>query len=381
MSSLKKGIKMNKRPPLDIEVTVRDLIRDIPRLGFTIMKMRVKEGREDMPHMAEITKDMRVKYCKPKFEALTKQERIAVMKHEAMHVIHRHWDRLVGVSNVSCRRTAEEISINQHIKNMPRKCLFPETYDLPKGLSLEEYYTMLLAKQKECPETFKAHFDGNPLKGDAEDLVEVDPQKAENLCADAEQYERSVGKDPGDIFEKIVKVPTNYQARIRSMVACQPSTTSIKRTNSRRSKRFARSPGKKFELALGKGIFGLDTSGSMTVEELGQSIDCANKVSHLVSELVWIQCDSQVQDVSKKKNKNINEIEVHGRGGTDMTPIFEEAIKHGYPKIPLVIFTDGELWNWPTLKDMKNSIWIITNEVAAKAFHEKFPSIQYAVLL
>ena len=39
---------MTKRPPLDIEVTVRDLIRDIPRLGFTIMKMRVKEGRDDM---------------------------------------------------------------------------------------------------------------------------------------------------------------------------------------------------------------------------------------------------------------------------------------------------------------------------------------------
>lgn len=372
---------MNKRPPLDIEVTVRDLIRDIPRLGFTIMKMRVKEGRDDMKHLASITKDMRVTYCKPKFEALTKQERIAVMKHEAMHVIHKHWDRLVGVSNRMCRTTAEEIAINQHIKNMPKKCLFPETYDLPKGLSLEEYYTLLLAKQKDCPASFKVKFDENPLKGDGDMLEEVDVQRAENICADAEQYERSVGKDPGDIFEKIVRVPTNYQARIRSKVACQPSSTSIKRTNSRRSKRYRMSPGKKFELALGKGIFGLDTSGSMDNDELGKSIDCANKVSHLVSELIWIQCDSQVHDVSKKKNKNINEIEVHGRGGTDMRPIFDEAIKHGYPKVPLIIFTDGELYTWPTLEEMRNSVWIITNESSAKSFHQQFPSVDYAVLL
>ncbi len=372
---------MANRPPLDIDVTVRDLIRDIPRLGFTIMKMRVKEGRDDMPHMACITRDMRVTYCKPKFEALTKQERIAVMKHESMHVIHRHWDRLVGVSNPSVARAAEEIAINQHIKNLPKKCLFPETFDVPKGLSLEEYYTLLLTKQKDCPKTFKAHCDDNPLQGDADMMEEIDVQRAENLCADAEQYERSVGKDPGDIFEKIVRVPTNYVARIRCKIACQPSSTAIKRTNTRRSKRYRKSPGKKFELELGKGIFGLDTSGSMNETELGQSIDCANKVSHLVSELVWIQCDSQVHDVSKKKNKNINEIEVHGRGGTDMQPIFEEALKHGYPKVPLVIFTDGELWNWPTLEEMRNSIWIITNETYAKRFHEMFPSVDYAVLL
>jgi predicted metal-dependent peptidase len=372
---------MAKRPPLDIDVTVRDLIRDIPRLGFTIMKMRVKEGRDDMEHLAFITRDMRVTYCKPKFEELTKLERIAVMKHEAMHVIHRHFDRLIGVSNKMVARCAEEISINQHIKNLPKGCLFPETYDLPKGQSLEEYYTLLLAKQKESPKCFEGHFEGNPLKGDGDNMGEVDVQKAENICADAEQYEKSVGKDPGDIFEKIVKVPTNYHARIRSKIACQPSATTIKRTNSRRSKRYRMSPGKKFELELGKAIYGLDTSGSMNDTELGQSIDCANKVSHLVSELIWIQCDSQVHDVSKKKNKNINEIEVHGRGGTDLQPIFEEAIKHGYPQVPLIIFTDGELWNWPTLEQMKNSIWIITNETYAKRFHDMFPSVDYAVLL
>ena len=137
----------------------------------------------------------------------------------------------------------------------------------------------------------------------------------------------------------------------------------------------------KFELALGNGIFGIDTSGSMDETELGQSIDCGNKVSHLVQDLWWIQCDSQVQDVSKKKNKNIQEIEVHGRGGTDMQPIFDKAIEYGYPKTPLVIFTDGELWNWPTLEEMKNSVWIITNESRAKSFHEMFPSIPYAVLM
>jgi predicted metal-dependent peptidase len=314
-------------------------------------------------------------------EGLTQLERIAIMKHEAMHVIHRHWDRLVGVSNMMCRQTAEEISINQHIKNLPKKCLFPTTYDLQTGLSLEEYYTLLIAKQKEDPVGFKVNFDGNPLKGDADDIVEIDMQKAENLCNDAQQYEQAVGKDPGSMFEKIKKVPTNYIARIKTKVACQPSTTRLKFSNNRRSRRYKKSAGTKFELALGNGIFGIDTSGSMDEEELGKSIDCGNKVSHLVKDLWWIQCDSVVQNVDKKKNKNINEIEVHGRGGTDLQPIFEKAIEYGYPKVPLVIFTDGELWNWPTLKEMINSVWIITNEAAAENFHSKFPSVPYAVLL
>jgi predicted metal-dependent peptidase len=375
---------MSDRPKLDIDITVRDLIRTIPRLGFTLMKMRVEEDKSDTPYAAYITKDLLVRYSKNKMETYTLAERIAVMQHEAMHVIHKHWDRLVGVSQQMVRETAEEMAINQHINNMPRDSIFPETYDLPRGKSLEEYYTLLLPKAKENPSNFKAIFDKNPLKGDTGEMGKIDVHRAENICKDAEQYEKSVGKDPGDMFLKIVRVPTNYQAKIRRVVACQNSTTRIKRTRSRRSRRYRLSPGKKFELELGKAIFGLDTSMSMNEKELGQSIDCGNKISHLVSELVWIQCDTKVQDVKKekkKKSKNINEIDVHGRGGTDLTPIFEEAIKHGYPKVPLVIFTDGELWNWPTLEEMQNSVWIITNEKAGLDFHSKFPTIDYAVLL
>ena len=368
--------------PLDVETHVADLIREIPRLGFTIMKMRVKVS-EDRKYCktAHISQKMSVTINKEYFESITPLQRIAILKHEAMHVIHRHWERLCGVSSKSCKIVAQEVQINQYIDNLPPKCLTVEMYNLPRGLSLEEYYELLLKKAEKNPVSFSKMKGENPLDEDADNIEEIEVDVADTLCKEAEAYDKAVGKDSGDMFEKIEKVPTNYKAKIRRFMGTRPSESRLKRTYSRRSKRFIRSPGIKKELELGNIIFLLDTSGSMSAKELGMSIDCGNKLSYLCAKLISIQGDTEVKDVDKRRAKNVQSVEIHGRGGTDMRPLIEEAKKYGYPKVPYVMFTDGELWEWPDDKDMKNCIWIITSKSSADEFHERFPKVDYAVLL
>ena len=96
--------------------------------------------------------------------------------------------------------------------------------------------------------------------------------------------------------------------------------------------------------------------------------------------LTVIQGDTKVTDVSKVK-KNIKSLLVKGRGGTELTPILYKAKEYGFPKVPLVMFTDGEVYNFPDKNKLKNSLWVFTRESSARRFSKDRQGIPYAVML
>ena len=363
---------------LDVKSNIRDLIRQIPLLGFIIIKL--KWSYSTTVATAGISKRCKLLINKEYFSGLTNKERVAVLKHEALHVAHRHFDRLLDVSQPNIASVAKEISINQYIGGLPTGCPTVEQYGLDRHKSLEEYYKLLLEKAKQNPSGFASDKANNPLDGDADKMGHSAAAMGDKICQDAKDYAKGIGKDTSDLYEKVEIIPTNYKAKINKLIGCQPSCTEIKKTNSRRSKRFARSPGMKKVLQLGPCIMGLDTSGSMSKLELSKAVDVAKKLRKKCSNVWMIQGDTEVKDINKVK-KGIRELEVHGRGGTELEPIIDKAIEFGYPKIPLIMFTDGEIWNYPSTKKLKNSVWIFTNQAMAKQFHEKRPSIDYAVLI
>jgi predicted metal-dependent peptidase len=363
---------------LDVKSNIRDLIRQIPLLGFIVIKLKWQFSTH--VDTAGIDKRCRLLINKEYFTTLTNKERVAVLKHEALHVAHRHFERLIDVSQPQIATVAKEISINQYIEGLPAGCPTVENYGFERNLSLEEYYKKLLEKAKQDPSGFAKGKADNPLDGDADQMGPSAAPMGDKICQDAKDYAKGIGKDTSDLYEKVEIVPTNYKAKINKLIGCQPSCTRIKKTNSRRSKRFARSPGLKKELELGPCIMGLDTSGSMSKLELSKAVDVAKKLRKKCSNVWMIQGDTEVKDINKVK-KSIRELEVHGRGGTELEPIIDKAMEFGYPKIPLIMFTDGELWNYPDTKKLKNSVWIFTNEQMAKQFHQKRPGIDYAVLI
>ena len=363
---------------VDVKSNVRDLIRQIPLLGFIVIKLAW--SYDSTIKTLAINKRCKLIINKEYFGTLTNKERVAVLKHESLHVAHRHFERLIDVSQPEIATVAKEISINQDIEGLPKGCLTVEQYGLEKHLSLEEYYKRLIQIAEKDPSGFGESKNGIPLDGDADQMGTAASAMGDKICSDAKDYAKGIGKDTNDLYEKIQIVPTNYKAKINKLIGCQPSQTEIKKTNSRRSKRFKRSPGLKKILQMGPCIMGLDTSGSMSKNELAKAIDVAKKLRKKCSNVWLIQGDTEVKDINKVK-KGIKELEVHGRGGTELEPIIDKAMEFGYPKIPLIMFTDGEIWNYPSTKKLKNSVWIFTNEAMAQQFHQKRPAIDYAVLI
>jgi predicted metal-dependent peptidase len=363
---------------LDIKSNIRDLIRQIPLLGFIIIKLNWKFD-SSVP-TAGINKRCQLLINKEYFSGITNKERVAVLKHESLHVAHRHFERLLDVSQPQIAQMAKEISINQYIEGLPQGCPTVENFGFSRNKSLEEYYKLLLEKAEKDPSGFSKIQGDNPLKGDADEMGHASQAIGDKICQDVKDYAKGIGKDTSDLYEKVEIVPTDYKAKINKLVGCQPSCTEIKKTNSRRSKRFPRSPGTKKILQLGPCIMGLDTSGSMSKQELSKAVDVARKLRKKCSNVWMIQGDTEVKDINKVQ-KGIKDLKIHGRGGTELEPIIDKAMEFGYPKVPLIMFTDGELWEYPDTKKLKNSVWIFTNEKMAKAFHQKRPGIDYAVLM
>lgn len=113
-----------------------------------------------------------------------------------------------------------------------------------------------------------------------------------------------------------------------------------------------------------KVFIGIDTSGSMSLEE--DILPSFNEINHIiktkkvVAEL--IQIDTEIK-ASEDISKTLTEIELSGRGGTRITPLFEYLHTQDVPKdSSVIIFTDGMFE--PNVKTYKyyNVIWVLTTD-------------------
>ncbi len=364
----------DQKPKVDIKESIRHLLKKSPLLGYIVVKMKPRKSiMKD--YGAGITRDVTLLYNESFFEKWTLRERAAVLEHEARHIAHRHFDRLTNVEYPGIAVIAKEISINQYIEDIPKGCPKPEHFNLGHGHSLEEYYKMLIDNAQEAP---CASANGkNPLKGDIAESP-VSSTQPEAIYKEAKSYAKSIGDKTGEEFEKIEPIPTNWKMKMRKMAGCQPVTTKVRKTYMRKSKRFRGQPGIRKELGLGKLIIGLDTSGSMGSDELGVIWDAIKRTRARCSEMTLIQVDTEVKDV-KNVRRGDTLLEVKGRGGTELTPIVTKAKELGFPKVPLVVFTDGEVSHFPA--GLRNSLWVFTQENTYRRFKGERPEAEASMLI
>jgi len=112
-------------------------------------------------------------------------------------------------------------------------------------------------------------------------------------------------------------------------------------------------------------IVGVDTSGSITDEQLSSFASKMAKLNKYVFEYTVITTDAQIHE--KVFIKNIKDIltklKFKGRGGTDFEPFFKEV-----KKAPFVIFfTDGEA-NFPKEKPSYPVLWVLTKSHVVPPF-------------
>ena len=173
---------------------------------------------------------------------------------------------------------------------------------------------------------------------------------------------KTCGSIPGQFSEyvnglfKQKEAVFNWKAYFRRVIG-NSIKTYIKSTRYKPSFRFKGQPGTclKFKPKI---MVAIDTSGSVSTKELS---DFFSEVQHLYNSGVVVEIvefDTCVQKRFTYKGLK-TDIEIKGRGGTDMTEVYNLYVAH--PEFStLVVFTDGYLdINFPRHKNM---IWVISSE-------------------
>jgi predicted metal-dependent peptidase len=350
---------------------------------------------EMMPTMAATVYNNRlaILWTKEFVESLSQRELMAVLIHEAMHLLSNHIQRGKGydqqVSNIAMDMIINHLLIKYHGQHVNLPLFTQEEYDkaVANGLPPDK-----LAKLKErigkpsCVEldpNYKGDLVYEPLYNwlieewqkekngqsnqlsqgtkdmmqSAEnrrgmtldfhgDISEVEDQIRKALANNASEkakldYKRSRGTLPGsisDILDLLLKTPKkNNLKQLKRMVSSLKGKEK-QRTYSRLNRRVEGLKGNKKQ-SLAVNVI-LDTSGSMS----GEFEIALTEIFHGGYFMNLIQCDTQVNRHDKiTDRKQLNKLKISGLGGTLIQPAVEYVLdpKNKLNKLPTVILSDS----------------------------------------
>jgi predicted metal-dependent peptidase len=330
-------------------------------------------------------------FCKK----LDQPQRVAVLIHEISHITHKHPLR-VPFLKISARKrmimnVAADMAINQYIKNIPKgcsQCPPPETQlpcpnklcpgrcidvndfkdvdektskelPWPKNQTMEHYYERLI-KRFEDPDENDGEGDnagGGANSGDIPQTIDEHmwdgaSEEKDMLDATEELVKRAMVKSrlsyddlPGHIKEllddlKARRAELNYKALIMRALKKHASGHNRKHTWSRKSRRFGNNaPGTKVG-DLPKLYNFLDTSGSISIEELNDFLEIVDQFLRVGARKCKIGLfhTELYKSEDYKLGRKIDRSEVQS-GGTDLTPVMQEILRRK-PDLSVVI-TDG----------------------------------------
>ena len=206
------------------------------------------------------------------------------------------------------------------------------------------------------------------------DLWEEDQFQARQIT-DIVKSSSSWGSLPGDLIELIKKTAegkVDFRAVLRMFRA---SILSQKRrlTRMRPSRRFGfEQMGSSYDFTT-RLLIALDTSGSVGSEDLGRYLNVITSFfKYGIQQIDVLMFDTKVQGkplALTDAKKNIKELKVCGRGGTDFQAPVDYAVEH--PEYDgLIIITDGCASCPDTERLRTKLLWVIDNESSYKNRHE-----------
>jgi len=336
---------------------------------------------------------------------LSLNELVDVLIHECLHILNGHFerekdlepefdrmkagktlkDRLQGMQHATRLNMAEDYAINEFLPNLPRKFnLFdekgnailnqetqkPQEFEgcfvdnlqkqmpdknIQKEQAMEYYYAILKDQEKENKQngdgegtitiTLDDHSVGSLQDDmDAEFAKEMAKTLVNNSLEACSESER--GSMPGHLQKLIDQLnykPKDWRGDLRKFVA-KCAEAIIEPTRRKRNRRYGTLyPGSRIDPKL-KLAAGFDTSGSMSDEVCEQIVAELNQLHNLGVKITVIQCDSEIKSVEDFNPKA--KIEIHGRGGTQFSPVFNlinsKKFTNEYGEIDgLLFFTDG----------------------------------------
>ena len=350
-------------------------------------------------------------------EALTKQEIESVLVHEIMHLIRLHHER--SLEDHYIFNIAADMLINNDILTLKigrRDMKLPEGgvyLDMAKkegydGAEVSEpLYNWLLDKREEYAQKYGQSGDlaqdGNQQgqgsgsgdqedqngqgqggkqtgpggdsvfdtifgsKIDEHDVMDESDEMAKQAIEDAIENAkvRSWGNMSGSAVDRLrelikpAKLPWKVLLRRFLSSFVYDHGPHVENTWSRRNRRGYPLPGsRKLNNRI---VIAVDTSGSISNDELNSFFAEIEKIVKDTGQIIMVQCDTQIVDVHNNyKRGDYKKIQIRGRGGTIVQPVFDWMKENGYQKFPVVYFTDG-WFSYDFNTYGINTLWIVTD--------------------
>ena len=317
------------------------------------------------------------------WEPLSDNHRMGLLKHELLHIAFNHLISFDLFKDKKLANIAMDMEINQYIDKdwLPKGGIDINDYEdlnLDKRAGSRYYYDKLQELQKkkkqngtcgcenmdklldalekgDCQVTIRmpkgegdkdVNMPNHPWK-EFENLPEAEKQLIETqmqrvLEEVKNQSIKKQGNIPGEMkgiikIKEIIPPKFNWKNYLRR---CTGISTKIftKKIRRKENTKFPDMPGMKVKMRQ-KLMLAIDTSGSVCDDEVREFMNEMHHIYKTGVDITLVQCDTYIRDISEYKGTY--DLKLHGRGGTDFTPVIE-YFNENTSYTSLVYFTDGE---------------------------------------
>lgn len=298
--------------------------------------------------------------------------------------------------------------------------VFPVDYDYPNNLSADQYFNMLkndiksIMQEQNNSISLSISMEGGEGKGDSDDTEEGEGNSEEDETSKKPSSKRKLSEKTKKAIQKLIddinnnnphllddhtgweesnivdemirnkiqsamsqkkvwgSVPGNVQSVIEAAQEHKVSwerylkyhignliSPNYERTITKPDKRFGYPYLGKKRVYSDKKLVAIDTSGSISDENLTQFLAEMNKLVELMPvDLVLFDTDIQLGPISFHR-KHIS-FDFKGRGGTNFQPVFNLAVERKYQSV--IILTDGCAPAIEYPEGVKDVLWVLTDK-------------------
>ena len=313
-------------------------------------------------------------------ELRSENERVAVIKHETLHIIFKHLFRMQGNNyDRKLYNIAADLVINQLISpwKLPESAVtlstFPEL-SLPENKTTEWYYKKLKNPENQSQElknkiqdlSDKTSHSDHSKWGENKEGVGSTETELDRMILQAK--DRTPVKDYGSIpsgiksiIENIIekRKPQIDWKRALRLFSSSSRKTRVYHSMKRISKRYGTRPGIKIKRHQ-KLAVALDTSGSIKQEDFSNFFSEIHSMWKYGAEIDVLECDAEVQRKYSYRGKTPKFVQ--GGGGTSFDPVFKKLKSNRFVRYDGCIYlTDGYAPE-PMVKPPCKVFWCITKD-------------------
>jgi predicted metal-dependent peptidase len=338
-------------------------------------------------------------YVCPRFllkDLRAESARVAVLKHEILHLLFKHPLRDKPGWNPDISNLAADLVVNQYIGNwkLPAGAVtidaIQELYpglELEAGMDLDYYYKKLMSFVSDNGETFDDLINnGNSKRGehhrwgagigdDAEDSERKLSVAARLAAADGEinriallAEERMSASQRGLLPGALQQMLQTMKERLRPSIdwkralrifASASGRTRVATTMKRRSRRFGTFPGVRIR-RYRRLVVVIDTSGSISDDELSLFFREIDGMLATGSMVTIVECDAKVQRSYPYTGKWPEKTE--GHGGTDFDPAFSWINERRSRLFDACLYLTDGYSEAATIRPYCKLLWVVTPE-------------------